>query len=56
MKSAGIVIPTLTFDGLTVPAAVELVNSKAKKHADTVKPPWIAFHPKADADLTYKQL
>lgn len=56
-KSAGkIIIPTLTFDGLTLGAAVDLLNREAKRHAGTVKPPRIAIHPKANAAMTLKEL
>jgi bla regulator protein blaR1 len=57
VKSAGkIIIPTLTFDGLTLAAAVELLNNEAKRHAGTVKPPRIALHPKANAAMPLKEL
>jgi beta-lactamase regulating signal transducer with metallopeptidase domain len=54
--AAKIVIPTLTFDGLTLGAAVELLNREAKKHAGAVKPPLVTLHPKADANLPLKEL
>jgi beta-lactamase regulating signal transducer with metallopeptidase domain len=54
--AAKIVIPTLTFDGLTLGEAVELLNSEAKKHAGAVKPPLVTLHPKADANLPLKEL
>jgi beta-lactamase regulating signal transducer with metallopeptidase domain len=54
--AAKIIIPTLTFDGLTLGAAVELLNSEAKKHAGAVKPPLVTLHPKADANLPLKEL
>lgn len=54
--AAKIVIPTLTFDGLTLGEAVELLNSETKKHAGAVKPPLVTLHPKADANLPLKEL
>lgn len=55
-SAAKIVIPSLTFDGLTLEAAVKLLNNEAKKHAGTVKPPLVTLHPKADATLRIKEL
>jgi beta-lactamase regulating signal transducer with metallopeptidase domain len=55
-SAAKIVIPTLTFDGLTLGEAVGLLNGEAKKHAGTVEPPLVTLHPKADAKLPIKEL
>lgn len=55
-SAAKIAIPSVTLDGLTLGEAVALLNSEARKHAGTVKPPLVTLHPKADANLQIKEL